>query len=144
MALFESAAICMYIAGKYPDAGLVPLPGTRERALHEQWMFWITNEPEQALWSIGKHKFALPKDYRIAEMHRTALFEWGRAAPVLAAALEGRTFLVGDSLTVADIMAGHTLAWARGFGVPLGSDVLEQYLDRMLALPSYEATCRHE
>ena len=144
LVLFESAAICMYIAGKYPAAGLLPSAGSDDEALHSQWMYWVVSELEQPLWSMGKHRFALPKEYRIADMERTALFEWQRAAPVLAEALSGRDFLVGSSITVADIMAGQTLAWARGFKVPFDSDVLEKYLDKMLALPSYEATLKHE
>lgn len=143
LVLFESAAICMYIARKYPSAGLLPPSGSDDQALHTQWMYWVVTELEQPLWSMGKHRFALPAEYRIADMERTALFEWRRAAAVLAAALAGRDFLVGASLTVVDIMVGHTLAWARGFKVPFESDVLEAYFDKMLALPSYQATLRH-
>jgi glutathione S-transferase len=142
--LFESAAICMYIARKYPAAKLLPEPGTREAALHEQWMYWVATEPEQALWSIGKHKFALPKEHRIPGMRKTALFEWSRAAKVVAAALDGRDFLVGDQFTVADIMLGHTLNWACGFEVPLDSDILEGYLDKLLERPAFLATKRLE
>ncbi len=144
LVLFESAAICMYIAQKHPDAGLLPPAGSRAAALHTQWMFWIVTELEQPLWSLGKHTFALPKEYRIEGMKRTAMFEWKRAVPVLAAALAGRDHLVGSSLTVADIMVGHTLAWARAFKVPFDSDVLEKYLDKMMALPSYQATLKHD
>jgi glutathione S-transferase len=144
LVLFESAAICQYIARKYPQASLLPEPGSRQEALHDQWMFWTVTELEQALWSMGKHKFALPKEYRIEGMQKTALFEWHRAKKVLDAALEGRDHIVGDHITVADIMIGHTLAWARGFKVPFESDNLERYLDAMLARPSFEATKRWE
>ncbi len=138
--LFESAAICLYIARKAPEARLLPEPGTRDAALHDQWMFWTTTELEQALWSMAKHRFALPKEHRIEGMQRTALFEWKRAKDVLAKALEGRSFVVGDHITVADIFVAHTLNWARGFDVPFESDILERYLDAMLARPSFEAT----
>jgi len=138
--LFESAAICRYIARKYPKAGLLPEPGTREDALVDQWCFWVCTELEQPLWSLGKHRFAIPEEYRIAEMERTALWEWQRAAPVIAEALAGREFLVGDTFTVADVLAGHTLAWARAQQVPFGSDVLDAYLERMKARPAFQRT----
>ncbi len=140
LVLFESAAIAMHIAGKAPAAGLIPEVGTAEWSLLQQWMFWICTELEQPLWSMGKHRFALPEEHRIRAMLDTATFEWNRAAPVLAAALEGREFLVGDSFTLADIFAGHTLNWARGFKVPFGARVLEEYLDRMLARPAFART----
>lgn len=140
LVLFESGAICQYIARKYPVARLLPASGTREAALHDQWMFWTVSELEQPLWSMGKHRFALPKEHRIAAMLETALFEWRRVKVVLDAALEGRAFIVGDHLTVADIMVGHTLNWARGFDVPFESDNLERYLDALIARPAFQAT----
>jgi glutathione S-transferase len=103
-------------------------------------MFWVCTELEQPLWSMGKHRFALPKDHRVPAMLETARFEWSRAAPVLASALTGREFLVGDRFTLADIFAAHTLLWARGFSVDFGSPVLEDYLDRQLARPAYART----
>lgn len=144
LVLFESAAISHYIAYKNPQANLLPAEGTRDRALHDQWMFWIVSELEQGLWSMGKHRFALPEEHRIDAMLSTAKFEFDRAAPVLAKAIEGREFLVGDGLTLSDIFAGHTLLWARGFKVDLGSDVLEAYLDRLIARPAFTRTRAHE
>lgn len=138
--LFESAAICRYIARKHPDAGLLPEAGSPGEALVEQWCFWVCTELEQPLWSIGKHRFALPEAQRIEAMQKTALWEWRRATPVLAAALKNRDFLVGDRFSVADILAGHTLNWARGFKVPFESDVLKQYLDRLIARPAFQRT----
>jgi glutathione S-transferase len=140
LVLFESAAICRYIARKHPQAGLLPEPGTREDALVDQWCYWVCTELEQPLWSMGKHRFAIPEQYRIEAMLQTALWEWQRAAPVLADALREREFLVCDRLTVADVLAGHTLAWARAQHVPFGSDVLEGYLDRLRARPAFQRT----
>ncbi len=142
--LYESGAICQYVARNFSDANLLPQEPS-EQALHDQWMFWLTSELEQPLWSMGKHRFALPKAQRIPQMQATALFEWQRATPVLAAALaEGGPFLLGETLCVADFIAAHTLLWARGFGVDFGHDELEQYLERMRALDSYAKAKRFD
>lgn len=138
--LFESAAICRYIARKHPEAGLLPEPGTRDDALVDQWCFWVCTELEQPLWSMGKHRFAIPEEYRIEAMQKTALWEWQRAAPVLADALADREYLVGGRFGVADVLAGHTLAWARSSKVPLGSDVLERYVERLKTRPAFQRT----
>jgi glutathione S-transferase len=138
--LFESAAICRYIARQHPEAGLLPEPGTRDDALVDQWCFWVCTELEQPLWSMGKHRFAIPEEHRIEAMQKTALWEWERAAPVLAEALGDREFLVGGRFSVADVLAGHTLAWARSSKVALGSDVLERYLERLKARPAFQRT----
>lgn len=140
LVLFESGAICQYIARKHPDARLLPAPNTRDAALHDQWMFWAVSEIEQSLWSMGKHRIALPEEYRIDAMQRTALFEWQRAKAVLDDALDGRDFIVGDHLTVADIMIAHMLYWARSMNVPFESDNLERYHDALIARPAFQAT----
>ena len=44
--LFESAAICLYLAEKYPEKGLVPPPGSRGRGLTYQWLFYAMTELE--------------------------------------------------------------------------------------------------
>jgi len=144
LVLFESAAICQYIARRYPEAELLPDPMTNEAALHDQWMFWTVTELEQALWSLAKHRFALPEKVRLEGMRETALFEFGRAVKVLAKGLGDREFMLGDQLRLVDIMLGHTLLWARQFKAPFESDGLEAYLDRMTARPAFEATRRHE
>ncbi len=141
--LFESGAICNYIAQKFPEAKLLPQPDTKEAALCQQWIFWVVAELEQPLWSMGKHRFALPAEQRLPQMLEVAAFEWQGPATVLADHLDGREYMIGELFTVADIMVAHTLNWARGFEVPLGSDVTETYLDRMIARPGFEKTLEY-
>src|SRR5512147_361256 len=45
--IFESAAICAYLADKYPEKGLALLPGTSARGYYYQWLFYasLTLEP---------------------------------------------------------------------------------------------------
>ncbi len=137
LVLFESAAICLYMAERHPEANLLPPRPSQDAALFDQWMFWITTELEQALWTMGKHSFALPEEYRVEGMRKTALFEFDRATKVLAKALTGRGFLVGQHFTLVDLMASHTLSWARRFDIDLGSAELERYLDLHLARPAF-------
>ncbi len=141
--LFESAAICSYIGEKVPDKGLVPPPRTHERGLYDQWMFFVIGELEQPLWNIGKHKFALPAKWRRKEMFEVAAYEWTVAAGILSSQLGTRDTIVPDQFTMADVMIGHTLSWARMFKVPLGHDNLERYADAVLARPAYKRTAKY-
>src|SRR5688500_1341287 len=36
----EAAAICAYLADAFPEAGLAPAPGDRNRAAYYRWMFF--------------------------------------------------------------------------------------------------------
>src|SRR5688572_4301937 len=47
MSMFESAAICMYLADKYPEGRLAPAVGSPARGPYYQWMLYaaVTVEP---------------------------------------------------------------------------------------------------
>ena len=129
----ESAAICMHIAEKYPQSRLLPPIGTLERSQCYKWTSYIITELDTPLWTIAKHRFALPRERRVPAVIETAGWEFRTAVKVLAKGLGDRDYLVGDCLTVADIVAGHTLAWAKSARFPLGSEQLDRYLERLLA-----------
>jgi len=131
LVLSESAAICSHLADGHPDKSLIPDVGTLDRARFNQWCCFVLSELEQPLWTMGKHKFALPKEYRIPEMQKTAAYEFTRAVRILEAGLKGRSFLVGGHFTMADLLATHTLSWAEAFKVDHGSALLDNYRERM-------------
>jgi glutathione S-transferase len=134
--LTESGAICTYIGDKFPESGLAPPVNTQERTRYHQWCFFVIGELEQPLWTMAKHRFALPEKRRVPAVIDTAVWEFGVAAKILDAGLGDKEFIVGDHFTAADIMLAQTLAWARAFEVPLGHERLEAYADRMLSRPA--------
>lgn len=134
--LSESAAILSYLGARYPDAGLVPTPGSEAFARYLQWAFFVLTELEQPLWTMAKHKFALPAEYRIPEMARTAVYEFDRAAGVLAEGINVSGHLIGDSFSAADLLAAHTLGWALAFKVAIANPQLEAYAKRHLSRPA--------
>jgi glutathione S-transferase len=129
----ESAAICMHLAEKAPESRLLPPAGTLARTDCYRWISFILTELDAPLWTIAKHRFGLPRERRVPAVIETAGWEFRNAVKTMADAVEGKGFLVGPSLTVADILAGHTLLWARSARLPLGSDALDAYLEGLLA-----------
>lgn len=134
--LTESAAICLHIASRVPDKGLVPALDSALGAECLRWCFFAIGELEQPLWTMTKHRFALPPKRRVPAVLETAVWEFQVAAKLFIEGLGARDFLVGDGFTVADVLVAHTLAWGRSAGVLEGFDgvdVLESYLERMYA-----------
>lgn len=43
LVLFESAAICLHLCDRHPQAGLAPAVGTDERAHFYKWLIYLTN-----------------------------------------------------------------------------------------------------
>ncbi|MGC3873934.1 glutathione S-transferase family protein [Halomonas sp. GXIMD04776] len=142
LTLFESAAICRYLAERYGQGLLIPSDSI-QRALLDQWLFFIVSELEQPLWTLGKHKFALPQERRVPAVIPTAAWEFQRALAALQREFDGQGWLVGDEFTIGDILLGHTLSWARGAKQPL-PDALEAYRQRCNARPARDAAQQRE
>ena len=136
LTLTESSAIVSYVGRQYSEAQLVPGDDPAKQAAYDQWTSFLITELEQPLWSIGKHTFALPEEWRIADMLTTAGKEFAVAASLLAKHLDGRDFMLGDQFSMVDVLAADTLHWARRFHQPLNSDVLEAYANRMFQRPA--------
>jgi glutathione S-transferase len=134
--LTESAAIVTWIGDRYPDSHLAPPAGTLERARHDQWCAFAVAELEQPLWTIAKHRFALPKERRLPAIEETAVWEFGVACRVLAHGLKEQPYILGERFDGADILLAHSLAWARSARVPVVPESLLAYADRCLARPA--------
>jgi len=139
----ESAAVMTYIGEKFPASGLVPTANPA-RAAYFQWVAFTISELEQPLWTLAKHRFALPENLRVPAIEPTALWEFAKAAGVLHQHLQGREYVAGEHFSGADIMVGHTLSWAKNNQIPLGSEVLDGYADRILSRPALVAARQRE
>ncbi|QYK12116.1 glutathione S-transferase family protein [Shewanella rhizosphaerae] len=135
LVLTESAAICQYLAEKYGQGQFLPTPGTPQAAHYHQWMSYIICELEQPLWTMGKHKFALPEEHRLPAILPTAVWEFDKAATIAEQWLPDSDFLLGDIPTVADIMLAHTLMWATVFEQQIPPK-LAAFRDRMKTRPA--------
>ena len=121
----ESAAIVNYIASKVKHLALKPEDGTALRAKYDEICCFILCELEQPLWTKGKHKFALPEEYRVPEIiTKTLSFEFNKAQRALLVLMDDRNFAVGDSFSMADVMLVQTINWAQRFEFELDAKLL--------------------
>lgn len=130
----ESAAIVLYLADKYPEKRFLPA-GVEERAQVYRWVMFAVTELEQPLWRISKHTALYPEDKRLAADIVLAKEEFRAMAAILDSHLEGRRFIVGDSLTVADCVTAYLVDWANEIHLIDDFAQLQAYLERMYARP---------
>jgi len=124
--IFESAAICLYLADKFPQANLAPKIDAPERGRYLSLMVYSTAQLEPAMGDTLLKLESLPQ-------RGWADFE--TAQDVVESELDKGPYLFGDWFTAADIMIGSMFIWRRIFGAPAGRPALEAYADRLLARP---------
>ncbi|WP_027997892.1 glutathione S-transferase family protein [Sinorhizobium arboris] len=132
--LTESAAIVMYLAEKYGAKGLMPAD-LKERAQAYRWSLFAVTELEQPLWRMAKHTFLYPEDKRLPGDIALAREEFAAMAAVLERHMDGREFIVGDRITIADCVTAYVLDWGNENGLIDGFPSLKAYLERMYARP---------
>ncbi len=135
----ESAAIQLYLAEKYPQAGFIPKT-LEDRAQMYRWMFFLVTEIEQPLWRIARQTFVYPEEKRLPQDVELARQECLEMVAVLEGHMAGREFMVGDRLSVADFNAAYTLDWANEEQMLEGAPRLRDYLKTMYARPTAPIT----
>lgn len=136
LVLFESAAIVSHLADSYGDSAIIPAVGSAARGLFMQWSYFAVCELEQPLWTMAKHKFALPAEHRVKEVFATAGWEFQQALKVLSQGLGEQDYLLGDSFTAVDILIAHTLQWGIKFEQPIPQANLNAYRERLMSRPA--------
>jgi len=120
-ALTESRAIMQYLASTKPESGLLPRD-EKERIDVTRWQFWDASHFSPVLGTIAFEKLMKPMmglgapDVAKIEENLKGFRRW---AAVLDARLAGRDYVVGSTLTVADLTLASSLMYARQAEVPV-------------------------
>jgi glutathione S-transferase len=130
--MFESAAICMQLADLHPESGLIPPVGSSARALVYQWVMFGMTELEAWL-------YRWIADTRDGVSDSPGAGRFAEAAEAIAAALEGKTWLLGDQFTVADIVCVGVLGSAAVRSLLEPWPILSEYVERGEARPAHVA-----
>jgi glutathione S-transferase len=128
----ESAAIVLYLAEKYPEKGLMPT-SLEQRAQVYRWVMFAMTELEQPLWRMAKHTFLYPEHKRLPQDIDLAREDFAAMASVLERHMNGRQFIVGDRITVADCVTAYLMDWANEQHLLDDLPSLKAYLQRMYA-----------
>ena len=133
--VFESAALILHIADLNLDAGLIGPLGSYERALHYQWCFFGMTEAESALMDIARQLWAEGREPDQGIIERAAA-RFVAAAELVENALGDDDYLVGNAFSVADIVVGSVLGFARTGELTELPEGVVPYVDRLEARPA--------
>ena len=141
--LTDSVAIMTYLADKH--GGLTAPAGTPARARQDAVTCWLIDEMDAPLWPNAKHTFVLPEKLRVPGLAPTLHKEFSRNADTFASMLEvaGGDFIMGDRISLPDILAVHCFGWAFGAQFPALPEPLKAYSKRLRARPQFRAAQEH-
>ena len=136
LVLFESMAINLYLARKY---GKALWPATIEdEARAFQWAFWGMTEVEKPLLAIVIDMFMTPPDKKNPKAVEDAKAALTTPFGVLNNTLKGKSFLLGDSFTIADLNLASIMAWGKLAKIDMtGAADAANWLDRCLSRPAF-------
>ena len=104
--LWESNAICTYLAGQYPRNDLLPT-SPRERARVEQWMGWQATELNNAWRYVFMAKVRNSPSHTDESAVALSEAQWNHCMSILDQQLQNTgAFVAGERFTLADIVLG--------------------------------------
>jgi glutathione S-transferase len=136
--LTEGAAIVQYLADLKPDSGLAPRAGSFERYQLAEILNYIAAEVHKGFSPLFNPAI-LPdaKTAALANLHKK--FDW------LSGQLDGKTYLMGNTFTVADAYLFTVLSWSGRLAIDLSKwPVLAAYVERVGQRPKVQEARKSE
>lgn len=133
--LFESVAIALHLADRFAEKRLAPPPDSPLRGRYLSWMVWSMTTLEPPIGAVYLERLK-PAEQQSAAATAAAMEQFRGSAQVLEGELTG-PYLLGDSLSAADVMVGCVLAFADMLGMLEGHPRLRDYVGRITARPAF-------
>jgi glutathione S-transferase len=136
--LSEGPAIVQYIADQAPASQLAPAAGTMARYRLMEWLNFITSELHKGVGSMFNP--AMPEEAKVQARAKAAgRYQW------LERQLEGKTYLMGSTFTVADAYLFTVTSWCKHVGVDISANAnIAAYMARVAARPAVQAAMKAE
>ncbi|MFL5813147.1 MAG: glutathione S-transferase family protein [Bdellovibrionia bacterium] len=137
--LFESGALCAYVADLYLDKGMAPALDAPERGEYQKWMYFASATIDSLQWRYDLLEDIPPSAVK-SEKVKDLQDELRGALEAIDQSLAKGSYLVGNHFSTADICVSYQLYWLR-FAPEYKSVMdtfprVETYIDRMFARPA--------
>ena len=133
--LWESSAILIYLAEKFPGAELIPKDPTLRAEMH-QWLVWQPGTYNPPVSALNGQLMFTPLEQQDAKQIADLRATVAANSEIIAHRLGDQPYLLG-SFSLADIVMLPHLSGAAERGVALSQQVID-YLNRLQARPSWQ------
>lgn len=128
--LADSAAICLYVADRYPKSGLAPAIDDPKRGEYLWWSVFTPGVIEPAM----SEKFAGSKSDRF----RSGWGDFELMVETFEKGLKKGPWILGEKFSAADVLMGSSAVFMKQFGMLSGNKTIDAYAERCLARPAYQ------
>lgn len=125
----EAAAICVYLADRFADAGLAPKIDDPRRGTYLRWIFFAPSSIEPLILDKLMPVERPNPDAALYGSEESAL-------NTIRHALSNGDYILGDQFSAADVVFGSTLNFAMMFGAIEKEKTFTDYVDRLMARPA--------
>lgn len=125
--LFENAAICLYLADRFPEANLAPRVDSSERGRYLSLMVYSTSQLEPAMGDALMGVETAPQ---------RGWTDFERAQDVIESELGEGPYLFGERFTAADVMIGSMFLWNKLWAGPSKRPRIADYVHRLEGRPA--------
>ncbi len=127
--LTDSTAILTYLADRH---GQLTFPaGSLDRARQDGHTQFLLDEFDALLWTASRHSFILPEELRVSAVKDSLKWEYERSLERLDERIGDGPYLMGEAMTVPDIIAAHCAGWAVNAKFPEPNESVQAYFDRL-------------
>ncbi|HEV7608952.1 MAG TPA: glutathione S-transferase [Steroidobacteraceae bacterium] len=138
--LWESNAICRYLATRHPRATLLPTD-SEARALTEQWMDWQATDLN-ASWRYAFYALARKSPaHTDPKLIAASVESWNEHIRILDAHFQtGGQYITGEFFTLADVVVGLSVhRWLHTAMERPHLDAVHGYYQRLSVRPAFRA-----
>jgi len=149
LVLYETAAICLHLVDRHPQAELAPALGSPERAHFYKWLVWLGNTLQpMVMHHVYPERMVNEGNVDgVAQVKARAEARVGELLKQIDRQLQGHggSWLLGQHYTAVDPYALMLCRWTRRFGRPARSlPHVGPYLERMLARAAVQRAYEQE
>lgn len=135
LTVFESGAIIDYLIRRHGGGRLAPDPAGQD---YDRYQMWLHYAEGSAMLPLMLNMYVMRLGEAGAPLHPRIQSEVNNHLSYVDGALKGRHYIVGDSLTGADVQMSFIAEVAKAFGILGNFPSLQAWIEKLHARPAWK------